>query len=224
MGIFSEIKECLPLKQAVEHSGIKVGRNGMACCPFHPDKSPSMKLYERNYHCFGCGAHGDVIDFTARLNSLSQHEAALCLIRDFSLPLNAEPAAFSESERLEWQKVKEEHRKLALISERFRKWRLAAIDRLKDTENGIHALEEYFKAYPPEDAFESEEYIATVTAKPVVGYWLDILCFGTESEQVELFMKNRKEVEHYAERISGLVGRSLEECRKDIGRRIQQCR
>ena len=55
MGIFSEIKESLPLKQAVEHYGIKVGRNGMACCPFHPDKSPSMKLYERNYHCFSCG-------------------------------------------------------------------------------------------------------------------------------------------------------------------------
>ena len=38
----------------------------MACCPFHDDKHPSMKV-DRRFHCFGCQADGDVIDFTARL-------------------------------------------------------------------------------------------------------------------------------------------------------------
>ena len=51
--------------------GVEVNRNGMACCPFHDDKHPSMKLNEEYFYCFGCGATGDVIDFTARLYNLS---------------------------------------------------------------------------------------------------------------------------------------------------------
>ena len=58
MSIFSEIKEQLTARQAAEHYGLKVARNGMACCPFHNDKHPSMKV-DSTYHCFGCGAHGD---------------------------------------------------------------------------------------------------------------------------------------------------------------------
>ena len=47
----------------------------MACCPFHDDKHPSMKV-DRRFHCFGCQADGDVIDFAARLFDLSGVEAA----------------------------------------------------------------------------------------------------------------------------------------------------
>lgn len=42
------------------------GANKVACCPFHTDKTPSLVLYkDHTYHCFGCGAHGDVLDFVA---------------------------------------------------------------------------------------------------------------------------------------------------------------
>ena len=61
-----------------------VNRNGMACCPFHNDKTPSMKLDQR-YHCFGCGADGDVIDFAAALYGLGKKEAAIQLAQDFGL-------------------------------------------------------------------------------------------------------------------------------------------
>ena len=50
----------------------------MACCPFHDDKHPSMKV-DRRFHCFACQADGDVIDFTSRLFGLSSKEAALKL-------------------------------------------------------------------------------------------------------------------------------------------------
>lgn len=43
----------------------------MACCPFHDDKHPSMKV-DRRFHCFGCQADGDVIDFAARLFGLNK--------------------------------------------------------------------------------------------------------------------------------------------------------
>ena len=71
MNVFEAVKQSVTTKQAAEHYGIHVNRNGMACCPFHNDKIPSMKL-DRRYHCFGCGADGDVIDFTAALYGLGK--------------------------------------------------------------------------------------------------------------------------------------------------------
>ena len=57
MNVFEVVKENVTARQAAEAYGLKEGRTGMACCPFHSDKSPSMKLDER-YYCFGCGATG----------------------------------------------------------------------------------------------------------------------------------------------------------------------
>ena len=62
MNIFESVKAAVTTRQAAEHYGIEVNHHGMARCPFHDDRTPSMKLDTR-YHCFGCGADGDVIDF-----------------------------------------------------------------------------------------------------------------------------------------------------------------
>ena len=67
MNVFEAVKQSVTTRQAAEHYGIHVGRNGMACCPFHNDKTPSMKL-DRRYHCFGCGTDGDVIDFKTKVS------------------------------------------------------------------------------------------------------------------------------------------------------------
>ena len=84
MNVFEAVKQSVTTRQAAEHYGIHVGRNGMACCPFHHDKTPSMKL-DRRYHCFGCGADGDVIDFAAALYGLGKKDAAVQLAQDFGL-------------------------------------------------------------------------------------------------------------------------------------------
>ena len=84
MNVFEAVKQSVTTRQAAEHYGIHVGRNGMACCPFHNDKTPSMKL-DKRFHCFGCGADGDVIDFTAALYGLGKKEAAIQLAQDFGL-------------------------------------------------------------------------------------------------------------------------------------------
>ena len=75
MNVFEAVKQSVTTRQAAEHYGIRVNRNGMACCPFHNDKTPSMKL-DKRFHCFGCGADGDVIDFVAALYGLGKKEAA----------------------------------------------------------------------------------------------------------------------------------------------------
>ena len=86
MNIFSEVKEYLTARQVAENYGLQVRRNGLACCPFHDDKHPSMKI-DKNYHCFACGVGGDAIDYVSRMFDLSQYEAALKIVEDFRLPI-----------------------------------------------------------------------------------------------------------------------------------------
>lgn len=59
----------------------KAGREYSACCPFHPDKTPSFTVNDDKgfYHCFGCGAHGDVLDFVVALHGVELREAAAML-------------------------------------------------------------------------------------------------------------------------------------------------
>ena len=64
--VFEAVKQSVSTRDAAAFYGIEVKRNGMACCPFHDDKNPSMKLNEEYFYCFGCGATGDVIDLGGR--------------------------------------------------------------------------------------------------------------------------------------------------------------
>ena len=94
MNQFESVKAAIPIRQAAEHYGLRVLRNGMTCCPFHKDRPPSMKLNEDYFYCFGCGATGDVIDFTARLFGISLKDAAEKLAADFGI--SPRPPAQSE--------------------------------------------------------------------------------------------------------------------------------
>ena len=85
MNVFEAVKQSVTTRQSASYYGIRVGRNGMACCPFHNDRTPSMKVDSR-YYCFGCGASGDVIDFAASLHGLGKRDAAFRLAEDFSIP------------------------------------------------------------------------------------------------------------------------------------------
>ena len=88
MTIYENIKAAISVKQAAEHFGLKVNRNGMACCPFHNDRHPSLKLNEDYFFCFGCGAKGDVIDLVARLFNLTSLQAVQKLAADLGLTRN----------------------------------------------------------------------------------------------------------------------------------------
>ena len=57
MDLFTQIKMAVSVKEAAEYYGLEVNRGNMVCCPFHADRTPSMKLNEDYFYCFGCGAH-----------------------------------------------------------------------------------------------------------------------------------------------------------------------
>jgi DNA primase len=77
------LRESNPLS-SVAGASLKLVRAGdewKACCPFHPDRSPSFTIFagDRRFHCFGCGADGDVLDFVQRSRSVTLVEAARML-------------------------------------------------------------------------------------------------------------------------------------------------
>ena len=65
-----EIKKSHNLRDVMAGYGVNVNRKGFAVCPFHNDKNGSLKVYpNQSYHCFGCGADGDCIDFVQHMEN-----------------------------------------------------------------------------------------------------------------------------------------------------------
>lgn len=73
-----EIRARLPIAAVIGRSVRlkRAGKNWTGCCPFHAERSPSFHVYPDHYHCFGCGAHGDVIGFVMQAEGLAFPEAA----------------------------------------------------------------------------------------------------------------------------------------------------
>ena len=92
MSLFKKIKSAIAVPQAAKVYGMEPDRHGMVCCPFHSDNTPSMKLNDNYYYCFGCGANGDAIDLTAKLFDLNPRQAAEKLAHDFGLDPDKPPA------------------------------------------------------------------------------------------------------------------------------------
>ena len=200
MNIFSEVKEHLTARQVAEYYGLQVKRNGLACCPFHDDKHPSMKI-DKNYHCFACGVGGDAVDYVSRMFGLSQYDAALKLIGDFSLLVEVRGNTelnIQEKERIHREKAERE--RIAHIKERFEKWCGQTIDMLRNCILEIDDVNHFLIEKPPDIIF-SEDYAQILHAEPLINYWLDILCMGEVSERQEMFLKDRKKVEEIAGKV-----------------------
>ena len=85
MNLFDTVKAAVTPRMAAERYGLPIQQGSMVCCPFHADRTPSMKLNEDYFYCFGCGTHGDVIALTAQLFDLPPAEAAKKLAADFGI-------------------------------------------------------------------------------------------------------------------------------------------
>ena len=99
------IKDRLTMSEVLERYGYEPNKKGFMCCPFHLEKAPSMKIYEKDYHCFGCGEHGDVITFVQKLFNLSFQEALKKIDIDFGLNLYGDKT-FEELRKSHYQTKK----------------------------------------------------------------------------------------------------------------------
>ena len=168
--VFETVKQSVTVREAAERYGIEVKRGGMACCPFHDDKNPSMKLNEEYFYCFGCGATGDVIDLTARLYNLSPKEAAEKLAQDFGLISDSQAPP-----RRNYVRQKTE-------AQKFRENRDHAFRVLADY---FHLLRKWEAGYTPKTPEEPmhPRFLEAVQQKDYIGYLLDSFLEDSPEEQ-----------------------------------------
>ncbi len=168
--VFETVKQSITIREAAERYGIEVGRNSMACCPFHDDKNPSMKLNKDYFYCFGCGATGDVIGLTARLYNLSPKEAGEKLAQDFGLIYDSQapPRRNYVRQKTEAQKFKES---------RDHAFRILA--------DYFHLLRKWETNYTPKTPVESmhPRFLEAVQQKDYIGYLLDSFLEDSPEEQ-----------------------------------------
>ena len=110
MNEFGPVYTSINTREASARYGVEVNRHGKALCPFHNDRNPSLFVDDDHNHCFACGEHGDVIDFTAKLFGLKLYEAAQKLAYDFGITQDKSPTkAMQEKQNMksEAQRLRE---------------------------------------------------------------------------------------------------------------------
>lgn len=177
MTIFDEVRSQVAIADAARLYGYTPNRSGFICCPFHNEKTPSLKLYDNGFHCFGCGAHGSVIDFTAILFNLNPLDAVKRLNDDFRLGLDIDRPPDTEALR---QRKKEQEAR-----QRFQAWR----EKMLNQFDGCIRI-----ANLTDCASITEAEATALRFRESFEAWADSLMHGSLDEQMEIF-RDREEVE-----------------------------
>lgn len=165
--VFEAVKVAVPVRAAAERFGLEVNYAGMAHCPFHDDHTPSMKLYEDHFYCFGCGRHGDVVDLAAELLAISPYDAACKLAEDFDVDADAEIVRTPAREELRIFR-EDQLRCQRVLSEYLR------------------LLMDWKERYAPTDpnAEPDDRYVEACQMTDTIDYLTDLLIVGSLEQRV----------------------------------------
>ena len=175
MNLFETVKATVHPRMAAERYGLPVRQGSMVCCPFHADRTPSMKLNEDYFYCFGCGASGDVIALTAQLFNLPPVEAAKKLAADFGIT-GQKPSILAKLQRGKSQE-EIERRCFRVLGDYLRI--------LQDWKTNC-------APQSPEDAIDPR-YAEACHMLERIGNMLDILACGTPQERAEVVADLQKD-------------------------------
>ena len=175
MNLFDTVKAAVTPRMAAERYGLPIQQGSMICCPFHADRTPSMKLNEDYFYCFGCGATGDVIDLAARLFDLSKYEAVQKLAADFGIS-GEKPSVLAKLKRGKTQAEAERH----------------CFRVLRDYFGILQDWKEHCAPQSPEDPIDPR-YAEACHMLERIGNMLDILACGTPKERAEVVADLQKD-------------------------------
>ena len=175
MNLFETVKAAVTPRMAAERYGLPIRQGSMVCCPFHADRTPSMKLNEDYFYCFGCGATGDVIDLAARLFDLSKYEAVQKLAADFGIS-GEKPSVLAKLKRGKTQAEAERH----------------CFRVLRDYFGILQDWKEHCAPQSPEDPIDPR-YAEACHMLERIGNMLDILACGTPKERAEVVADLQKD-------------------------------
>ena len=189
--LFEVVKQSVTTKAATEHYGIEVKRGGMAKCPFHSDQSPSLKLNDDYYYCFGCGATGDVIDFVARLFQIDNKEAAERIAADFRLQYDAHvPYVPPKRTATAVQIAKQRERYTYGVLTRYHS-----------------QLQEWLARYAPENPDDEidSRYLEAIHQKDYVEYLMDTFLSNSPEERALICSERNPDIRRIAHRLVQLT-------------------
>ena len=187
--VFEAVKQSVTTRQAALVYGISVGRNGMACCPFHDDRHPSMKV-DKRFHCFACQADGDAVDFVSRLFGLPSKEAAMKLADDFGIGYD------SKQKPSVRPKIREPTPEQRYQQEENRCYKV-----LTDYFHSLRAWKQQYAPKQPGDEWHPL-FVEALQRESYIEYLLDILLYGTPEEKKALVAEQRKEVMNLEQRFA----------------------
>ena len=174
MNLFEVVKASINTQEAAQAYGIDVNHYGMALCPFHNDRHPSLYVSDDHYHCFACGEHGDVIDLTAKLFDFRLYDAARKLASDFHLaPDKPLPEVIRRKmkHKTKAQQLRENERLCFSVLNEYRRLLLD--------------WEKRYAPQAPEDV-PDKRFVEACHRLPWAEYQLDILLQGDSYERGEV--------------------------------------
>lgn len=156
---FSEIiKSSIKISEVAKQNGIEVNSSGFILCPFHSEKSASLKIFTDNtFYCFGCGTGGDVITFAKKLYNIDFNQAIFKLNYDFNLSLpigrrltRSEQNKFKEQNQAAQERIAKDRQKSKELSDNY----YHALDRLMS----LKYIIKHFKPANPEEEIPVFQY------------------------------------------------------------------
>lgn len=189
--VFQEVRERVSALDVARHYGLEVNCSGFCPCPFHHERTASLKLYPaaKGFYCFGCHTGGSVIDFVAQLYGLDALGAVRRLNDDFHLGLPIDRQQ-TPQERTEAAREAAKRRELSDTAKAFEAWRGAMLDKLTAAFRMAHLA---LKNCQTLDDLTEAEALA-VKWQAAVEYWADCLLSGDMAVQMDIF-RDRKGVD-----------------------------
>ena len=190
--IFEQVKGQVTTRNAAEFYGIRVGRNGMACCPFHDDHTPSLML-DQNFICFGCQEKGDVIHFVERLFGISPIEAARKLITDMGLSIE-----IASADRKVQTHAPPAQKKKVSVSKQFKTLETFYFTVLSKYRERLKEQKGRYAPKNPDEEWDPR-FVEALSLLDYVEYLLDLLLFGELDEKLEMMENIKERVKQIAE-------------------------
>lgn len=180
--VFDETRRLVNARKVAELNGLHPNRSGFICCPFHREKTPSLKFFpDGGWKCFGCGKGGSSIDFVAALYDLTPLEAVRRLNEDFrlALPLDRPPDR-------EMLRAAQHRREISDTYRLFEEWRDGMIQRLNNCFYTAHMALKSIET-PADLDRQTDAQALAIREQARMEYYSDILTAGTLEEQMAIF-------------------------------------
>lgn len=198
--VFQEVRERVSALDVAQLYGFHPNRAGFIPCPFHHERTASLKLYPgaKGFFCFGCHTGGSVIDFVARLYGLDALGAVRRISDDFHLGLPIDRQQ-TPQERTEAARAAAKRRELSDTARAFEAWRGALLDKLTACFRLAHLTMKAIETPANLDRLTDAQALA-IREQAYIEYLSDLLLSGNMEDMMHIF-RERGQIGQLCEKI-----------------------